>query len=117
MKKLSLIFPVALFLIFPATTNINKQPEDHDCILNDSALFYYNQFVSNFGGMQEDDMDSVIIFYTKAIQSLDDTINSYKCSNQEENSYQIEVDLSQEYKEKCKQAKITQELYKFHKQS
>lgn len=116
MKKLFLIFPIALFLIFITTNNINKQFEDQDCILNDSALFYYNQFVSNFGGIQEEDMDSVINFYTKTIQTLDDTIKSYKYSNSKEDSYQFEVELRQEYKDKCKEAKIIQGLYQFHKQ-
>ena len=107
-----------MFVLYSCTNvgnqNISNQNISNETF-NDSALFYYNQFVERFGGMQEEDMDSVIDYYSMSIQQLQDTINANVIMEKDESCYQAEKDLKQEYLINYEDAILISQRYKFYK--
>ena len=108
MKKL-----IFLFVLY-SCTNVGKKNICNESF-NDSSLFYFNEFVKRFGAIEEDDMDSVINYYSLAIRQLKDTINANELSHENKSNCQLEIDLRKEYLIKHKEAILISQHYKHHK--
>lgn len=112
-KLLTIIFVVLLFSLYLKKDNNVKI--QYSNIYTDSCSFYYNTFFEKFGGMCEEDMDSIVNCYSFLIGNLEDTIKKNISLNKDSILYNIEVELKHEYVEKYEEACFLRERYFFNK--
>lgn len=110
MKRHLSIFLLVFIFCFLTFKN-QKIKNQHKNINTDSSLYYFNLFTEKFGGINEYDMDSVVDYYNFLIVNLEDSINKYKSTKKDLNSYKFETELHQDYIQKHQEAK--QILYRY----